>query len=63
MQMLWRKRVKGGVISRVNGDELTLNMSRKLSDLDAPFTALTFKLVAIGFAFRRLFEVDTNGIV
>ena len=47
------KAVEGLVIGRMDGDELALQMGRKLGDLDAVLARLAGELVAIGPWRRR----------
>ena len=52
------ERVEAGVVGRMHGDELALQMRRKLGDLDAGVLADALHLVAIGFRAGRLVEVE-----
>ncbi|MNY01540.1 hypothetical protein D3C86_1340740 [compost metagenome] len=52
------KTVKGLVIGRVNGDELTLQVGGKLGYFDAVLARDAGELVAIILRFRRFFEID-----
>jgi len=52
------KAVHGQIVSGMNGDHLTLQMSRQLGDGNAEFLQLTLHLVTVRLAFRCAREVE-----
>ncbi len=62
MELLRRKGIEGLVIGGMDRHKLTLEMSRKFGDLDAVLPGDADQLIAIGFRFGRLLQVDHAGV-
>src|SRR5205085_1602367 len=56
------ERVKSVIKHGIDGDKLTLQMRRQLSDLDTLRGCDTDQILAISDALRRLFEVDESRV-
>ena len=58
-----RKRVKGRIISRMNGHQLPLKMGGQLADRQALFRQDTAHLIAVGLARGGAFNVENRRMV
>jgi hypothetical protein len=54
--------VEAGVVGRMHGHQLALQMSRELGDLDAVPPEHAFHFVAVGLAFRGRLEIEEAGV-
>jgi hypothetical protein len=54
--------VEDGVVGRVDGHQLALQVRRQLGDLDSRLAADAGDLVAIIFRCRRLAEIEQSGV-
>ncbi len=55
-----REAIEQGVIGRMHGDQLTLQMRRKLGHLQAILCQHTGDFIGIGLALRALFEIENR---
>ena len=58
-----RKGVKGRIISRVNGHQLTLKMGGQLADRQAMLRQLAAHLIAVGLAGGGAFNIENRRMV